>query len=69
MNNLVGDVKANPRDFYRYINSQKKDTKGSRTLKKDKEVVLPNQISRKQVSLTTSSRMYLPRVNIARFLF
>ena len=25
---LVGDVKANPRDFYRYINSQKKDTQG-----------------------------------------
>ena len=24
MNNLVGDVKANPSDFYRYINSQKK---------------------------------------------
>ena len=24
VNNLVGDVKANPRDFYRYINSQKK---------------------------------------------
>ena len=24
--NLVGDVKANTRDFYRYINSQKKDT-------------------------------------------
>ena len=23
VNNLVGDVKANPRDFYRYINSQK----------------------------------------------
>ena len=23
-NNLVGDVKANPRDFYRYINSQRK---------------------------------------------
>ena len=23
--NLVGDVKANPIDFYRYINSQKKD--------------------------------------------
>ena len=22
VNNLVGDVKANPRDFYRYINSQ-----------------------------------------------
>ena len=28
INNLVGDVKANPRDFYRYINSQKKDTQG-----------------------------------------
>ena len=25
VNNLVGDVKANPRDFYRYIKSQKKD--------------------------------------------
>ena len=24
VNNLVGDVKANPRDFYRYLNSQKK---------------------------------------------
>ena len=24
VNNLVGDVKANPRDFYRYINIQKK---------------------------------------------
>ena len=24
VNNLVGDIKANPRDFYRYINSQKK---------------------------------------------
>ena len=24
VNNLVGDVKANPRNFYRYINSQKK---------------------------------------------
>ena len=28
MNNLVGDVKANPRDFYRYINSQQKDIQG-----------------------------------------
>ena len=26
VNNLVGDIKANPRDFYRYINCQKKDT-------------------------------------------
>ena len=28
VNKLVGDVKANPRDFYRYINSQKKDGSG-----------------------------------------
>ena len=34
VNNLVGDVKANPRDFYRYINSQKKDTKGIPPLKR-----------------------------------
>ena len=34
VNNLVGDVKANPRDFYRYINSQKKDNQGIPPLKK-----------------------------------
>ena len=34
VNNLVGDIKANPRDFYRYINSQKKDTQGIPPLKK-----------------------------------
>ena len=34
MNNLVGDVKANPKDFYRYINSQKKDAQGIPQLKK-----------------------------------
>ena len=28
VNNLVGDVKTNPRDFHRYINSQKKDNQG-----------------------------------------
>ena len=34
MNNLVGDVKANPRDFYRYINNQKKDSQGIPPLKR-----------------------------------
>ena len=34
VNNLVGDVKANPRDFYRYINSQKKDNQGNPPLKR-----------------------------------
>ena len=32
--NLVGDIEANPRDFYRYINSQKKDTQGIPPLKR-----------------------------------
>ena len=34
VNNLAGDIKANPRDFYRYINSQKKDTQGIPPLKR-----------------------------------
>ena len=34
VNNLDDDVKANPRDFYRYINSQKKDVQGVPPLKK-----------------------------------
>ena len=34
MNNLVGDVKANPRDFCWYINSQKKDAQGIPPLKR-----------------------------------
>ena len=33
VNNLVGDVKANSRDFYRYINSHK-NTQGIPPLKK-----------------------------------
>ena len=28
VNNLVDDLMANPRDFYRHINSQKEDTQG-----------------------------------------
>ena len=34
MNNLVGDVMANPRDFYRCINNQNKDTQGFPPLKR-----------------------------------
>ena len=32
--NLVGDIRANPRNFYRYANSQRKDSQGIPTLKK-----------------------------------
>ena len=42
MNNLVGDVKADPRDFYRYINSQKKTPKAP-PLKRGTEVGSPNR--------------------------
>ena len=38
VNNLVGDVKANPKDFYRYTNSQKKDAQGIPPLKKRNNV-------------------------------
>ena len=31
---MVGDVKANPKDFYRYMNSQRKETHGIHPLKK-----------------------------------
>ena len=34
VNNLVGDIKGNPRDFYRYINGQKKDTQNTAPLKR-----------------------------------
>ena len=34
VNNLVGDVKANPRDFYGNINSQKKDVQCIPALKR-----------------------------------
>ena len=34
VNNLVGDIQAVPRDFYRYINGKKKDAKGIPPLKK-----------------------------------
>ena len=34
VNSLVGDVKANPKDFYLYISSQKKDTHGIPPMKR-----------------------------------
>ena len=58
MNNLVGDVKANPRDFYRYINSQKKDTQGIPPRKGRMEMVLLSRISKRQWNSIVSLRMY-----------
>ena len=43
VNNLVGDVKTNPRDFYRYISSRKKTGKEFPPLKKWEEMELQYQ--------------------------
>ena len=45
-NNLVGDVKANPRDLYMYINSQKKRHPRYPPLKRGMEVRSPNREGR-----------------------
>ena len=34
VNNLVGDIRSNPRNFYRYANSQRKDSQEIPPLKK-----------------------------------
>ena len=34
VNTLVGDIKVNPKDFYRYTNSQRKDYQGIPPLKR-----------------------------------
>ena len=45
VNNLVGDVKANPRDSYRYINGQKKDNQGIPPLKTSRGTgITPSEI-------------------------
>ena len=36
VNSLVGDVKVNPKDFYRYIDSQEKDAEGIPPFEKEK---------------------------------
>ena len=58
VNNLVSNLKANPRDFYLYIdiNGKKKDAQGYPLLKKVAEVVLPICIesNRQRYSLASS---------------
>ena len=69
VNNLVGDVKANPRDFYRYINSQKKDTQGIPPRKGRMERVLLSRISKRQRNSMVSLRMYSIKLNTRRSRF
>ena len=68
MNNLVGDVKANPRDFYRYIKSQKKDTQGIPPLKKRNGSGIAQSEFEKAEALMVSSRMFSLKVNTNRSL-
>ena len=67
--NLVGDVKANPKDFCRYINSQNKDAQGIPPLKRQMAVVLLNWNPRKQQNSMVSSLMCSLNPNMVRSLF
>ena len=69
VNNSVGDVKVNPRDFYRYINSKKKDVQGIPPLKKRNESGLAESDFEKAGEFNVSLRMCSPKLNIARSLF
>ena len=69
VNNLDGDVKAYPKDYYRYINRQKKDVQGIPLLKKEMEVVLLNRNLRKQQNSMVSSQMFSLNLNTIRSLF
>ena len=69
VNNLVGDVKANPRDFYRYISSQKKDTQGIPPLKRKNGKVLLSRISKRQRNSMVSLRMRSVKMNTPRSRF
>ena len=70
VNNLVSDVKANPQDFYRYINSQKKKTiKVFRPLKEEEELVSQLQKLNRLRNLMISLRMCSTKVIILRSHF
>ena len=69
VNNLVGDVNANPRDFYRYINSQKKDNQGIPPLKEEEELVSMLQKLNRLRNLMVSLRMCLTKVITVRSHF
>ena len=68
VNNLVDDVKANPRDFYRYINSQKKDTQGIPPLKGKNGKGIA-RTSKRQRNSMVSLRMCSIKMNTPRSRF
>ena len=68
VNNLVGDVKANPKDFYRYINNQKKGAKGIPPLKKRNGGGVAHWNPRKQQNSMVSSLICSLNPNTVRSL-
>ena len=52
--NLVVDVKANPRDFYMYINGKKKDTQEFPHDNKGAKLDWPSRILKRQIDLMVS---------------
>ena len=69
VNNLVGDVKANPTDFYRHINSQKKRHPSISPRKGRMERVLLSRISKRQRNSMVSLRMCSIKMNTPRSHF
>ena len=59
---------ANPRDLYRYKNSQKNDTQGILPMKREMEVELHNPNLRRRKNSMVSSRMFSLKVNTNRSL-
>ena len=66
VNNLVGDIKANPRDFYRYINGQKKDTQGIPPLKRRNGNGVAESEWNRQMNLMVSLRMCSTKMSTAK---
>ena len=71
VNNLVDDVKANPRDFYRYINSKKKTPKVFHPWKGRMEKMLLSRTSKRQSERNSmvSLRMCSIKMNTPRSRF
>ena len=69
VNNLDGDVKANHRDFYRYVSRQKKTIKVFRPLKEEEELVSQLQKLNRLRNLMVSLRTCSTKVIIVRSHF
>ena len=66
VNNMVGDIKANPKDFYRYVNSQKQDTQCFPPLKEEMAAAWQSQSWNRLRNLTVSLRMCSTKANIPK---